>query len=566
MTSLTCYSIRQRVGGDSVADFDAVVDFDRPLTADLVEYGPQDFPGFSCKLYVSTSLPLEPRWVSFLRPAFSEELNLMRAPAPGALLVVQIEVDQRGRYFAFTFGSGRFLLRNDSYERQFGLRTALSIIYGSEESEELDPSRVRAVDARRVRENTLRTRHQVSRLAPLEALDVDVRRDLLDGITGIPLDGTRWGSKVSGRDSLSVSASVGFSELGDLCRDVLSSYETPDYERRFPWLTGLSVVRDPELRERLEVVVGEQLRAREIDELDLAPPDLIDWDAATGFRFHFERRGVQNVKRAELRLDHFVAALQNRGDLDSVDPQRLRSWTLDVVTDDLDLVHRWPVWQCLTGPILLEGKTYVLDSGEFFEVAAGFLDELNSTINTLPAAEIDLPTCHRDNTEKEYNESAAAPSGRLLMDSQLVRASRLTSTVELCDVLTDSGLLVHVKKTDDGSRGLSHLFSQGYVSAELLVLDSSFREAALKRIKKVHSELPPEEKGDVTGFTRFSTDQFPVEKHEVVFALIGRWSSSDSLADGLSFFSKVNLRRNVEDLTRMAFSSSIKQVEIVDPD
>jgi uncharacterized protein (TIGR04141 family) len=59
-----------------------------------------------------------------------------------------------------------------------------------------------------------------------------------------------------------------------------------------------------------------------------------------------------------------------------------------------------------------------------------------------------------------------------------------TISVEVCDVLTANRQLIHVK-LKFGSRDLSHLFSQGFVSATLLQSDSVFREATHKKIKEL---------------------------------------------------------------------------------
>lgn len=51
------------------------------------------------------------------------------------VLIVKIRYYNREHFFAFTFGHGRFLLRPDSYDRNYGLRVALNVMYGSDSSE-----------------------------------------------------------------------------------------------------------------------------------------------------------------------------------------------------------------------------------------------------------------------------------------------------------------------------------------------------------------------------------------------------------------------------------------------
>jgi uncharacterized protein (TIGR04141 family) len=60
-----------------------------------------------------------------------------------------------------------------------------------------------------------------------------------------------------------------------------------------------------------------------------------------------------------------------------------------------------------------------------------------------------------------YNERAAFAHGYYLLDKKLVKSTRTTTAIELCDLLTSNREFVHVKHRKGGSAGLSHLFSQG---------------------------------------------------------------------------------------------------------
>src|SRR6202035_5876581 len=121
---LTCLRLRPTVSGKTVRDFDDYLDFE---ARDLTPYGPVSGPGFELKLFVSVSEPRVPAWAEL----FSEPFQVTAVP-PGesvaAILVLRL-VGKR-RYFAFTFGvGGRYLLKDDAWERAYGLRTALNLIY-----------------------------------------------------------------------------------------------------------------------------------------------------------------------------------------------------------------------------------------------------------------------------------------------------------------------------------------------------------------------------------------------------------------------------------------------------
>lgn len=59
------------------------------------------------------------------------------------------------------------------------------------------------------------------------------------------------------------------------------------------------------------------------------------------------------------------------------------------------------------------------------------------------------------------------------MDAKVIYYGGGYSSIEVCDVLSKNGELIHVKR-HNGSATLSHLFNQGLVSGELIREDRSF--------------------------------------------------------------------------------------------
>lgn len=89
----------------------------------------------------------------------------------------------------------------------------------------------------------------------------------------------------------------------------------------------------------------------------------------------------------------------------------------------------------------------------------------------------------------------------------------MTTSIEICDILTQNRCLIHVKR-DLGSSDLSHLFAQGYVSAELLQASPEFRLAASATIQR-------QQDGDK--FKMFGIDPLETTTFEVVYAIIASW-------------------------------------------
>lgn len=155
----------------------------------------------------------------------------------------------------------------------------------------------------------------------------------------------------------------------------------------------------------------------------------------------------------------------------------LRRRHICAVDGDNKVVYRWPVWRCLTGEFEFDGATYVFDEGDIFAVSPDYLRELNESIAEVRLrTDLPWPKATPSMTEDAFNKKAAkCIEAAVLMDKELVTAE-LTTPIELCDILTAAGDLIHVKR-HFGSSDLSHLFSQGFVSAQLLQEDKVFRAA-----------------------------------------------------------------------------------------
>lgn len=549
MPALTLYKLKDRMEGAQVAGFEDYLAPDKNVDP----YGPTEAEGFTAKLYVTTTPPRPPRWLPFLREGFGDEVQIPSRRSLGALVIVQIQFGNRPHYFALPFGpSGRFLLNDAAIQRAYGLRTALNLIYPADVSEE-ETSRLVSIDAKRRGENTIRSRVQSSRATTFETFDVDRLRDVLDAATGRPAGADRWGQRITGADAVSLGVDLDFAQLGLLCRRLEQAHRRSDYRQRFAWLDNIQPVADPDLVGALEEEVVNRIRGEELDDLDLSPPQIVEWSQVDDFKYAVQR--PQNLRHPDLRLHEYVAALKSSDMLENLTPAQLRHTTISARDANADAIHIWTAWKCLTGTHEFKNQTYVLDEGEFFVVATDFLEELNDFIATLPDGLESMPTFQIGWDEKRYNEEAAkASESRLLLDRDTIRTSATTTAVEVCDLLTQGHELIHVKR-ELGSRDLSHLFSQGVVSAELIQTDKEFRKVLQSKVK---------ERSGNQNFAFFDENGITTSEFQVTYAVIAHWRKRTA-AEALPFFSKVNLRRTAVDLTNRGFHIGFQQIESPHP-
>jgi uncharacterized protein (TIGR04141 family) len=510
---------------------------------------------FEARLYVLDNAPQTVGWAPFVRSGFADAA-IGRAFGPSALLIIRLlrEVPDSptDQVFAFAFGSaGRFLLKPDCYRRGFGLRAALNLIYPTDAD---TASRLRAIDIKRRAATTTRARVQASEQTDFEAFDVNRSRDILSKTAGTPYDNEGWGGRVTGGDSLSFTIDRPFDELGELCRRIETTHLQTDYQDQFDWIDQIQPINDPTLVQQLREHVSELLRSRTVDRLSLAPPEVVDWDLVTSFRYSFDRaqgraRGV--VTHPDIRLADYLSGMARTRKLDDLTYERMHAGRIFAMNGDSGIVHSWPAWKCLVGELLINGITYILDEGDFYEVRQDYLAALDSAIAAIPLAQVDLPTSTPNEHEGPYNIRAASVDPELLLlDKKTVKINTKTTLIEICDLLTSKRQLIHVKR-HLGSSDLSHLFAQGVVSACLLQESPEFRKKAIDKIAAVSNHS--------TKFGFLNPDSFTTSDFEVVYAIAESWNSR-TFEQGLPFFSKINLREAVQNLHGRGFSVSLHQI------
>jgi uncharacterized protein (TIGR04141 family) len=471
----------------------------------------------------------KPGWVEYLGPNVKDAtaLEALLNRSSSALLLLTAG----GRRFALSFGYGRHLLDPESYEHDFGLKVVLNIV---------EPERLKSVDSKTFDESTVHTRTEVSRESTFASFGLDVSRDLVRAVTGRPVD-TTIAERVTGAEALALATRVQFEGLPELCERLLRAYGSEEYQKSFPWIDHLRPIKDPGLIKELDEALVDDLRKHELTDAHLAPPAPMAWERAPGFTF---------------------STLDDDDELDS-DP-RITAYLASIDTEDLslkklkhdrvqareatsgDLVEDWPVFRCLVYEGSRGDEHFALTGGQWFKISGDFYRGEVDFVESLPDLGLNLPEAEEGVDEGDYNTEAAKATGALCLDRKNVNLPD-GDKVEVCDLLTDSPFLVHVKKRGSSSN-LSHLFSQGLVSAEMLLGDGGFRESAREIVGALDST-----------FERHFPENRPEPGDYVIgYVVITRSKRETPLT--LPFFSVVNLASAARRLQTLGFKVATQAV------
>ena len=539
MVDLTVFRLH-----DGTEDFDDFVDLeDRPNT---LQFGPITRDNFAAKLYVTEPHPRLPSWVPFIQTGFPTDAPWRQSTSVSALLVLKVVIGVGARNFALAFSpSGRFLLRENAYRRRFGLITALNIITESDL-----PPRLRALDTARHGASILRSRLQTTGPSGVETFELDVLRDLVRHATGEPGNSRAWGGRVGGSDALRLARDIPFDDLGSLCHDIDDVSRKETYKERFEWIDFVTPVVEEELVSKLEEATVKIITSKEpiVDMLQLAPPEVVEWDRLVRFQYHTESQ--QHVTRPDLSFKHYRGTL-TPSRLDGLNAAALQRWLIKGFDASGEQIAKWTVWRCLVGELELDGSTFVLENGAFYRVDKDYLANLHAEIKRFEKSASFLPAAKPGQKEKAYNKSVEGDKSQYLcLDAELVPLTGARNGIELCDVLSSTHQLIHVKRYTS-SETLSHLYNQARTSAELLQTNGEFRENAQKHV----ADRDPDSK-----FTFVDPSPLDTATCEVVLAVIKQWG--DSGIEALPFFAKLNLRRVLTDISSWGFKAAVVPVPI----
>jgi uncharacterized protein (TIGR04141 family) len=375
---------------------------------------------------------------------------------------------------------------------------------------------------------------------------------MLRAITGSSVR-PEWGSTLTGADRLALTPAISVDQLGTLCDQLIEAYGSTAYRKRFAWIDNLAVVRDPDLRASLDDELVTRLRDPDLSKVQLAAPDPVDWELATGYRYSVESRNGELHQELDLK-DYLRAVTNRRGEPPTID--RVRSDRVQVVGAAAERpLQQWSVYRTMVFDLEKAGMTYALTDGNWYEIKQFFAESITAQVAEIDESDLIFPDAHLAEREDAYVLRAApemtVSNGIAVeaMDKKLAFAQGAATGVEVCDLLSELGHFVHVKKGNE-SATLSHLFAQGAVSAELFLSDPQFRASA-----RVH----------VNGTPCDTDDLFPLTVQRdhvtVIYAVVN--PRAGSLAETLPFFSRVNLANAAKRLRSLGCRVQQKHISQV---
>lgn len=473
-------------------------------------------------LYVRRSEREIPSWVSY----FGVSVDLANQELSTSVISAVLLLANNGYTFAISFGYGRYLLAEEAIDKRFGLLVTLNAV---------EPTELRSIDHKRLEFIQRHTREELSRASGMAQFGVDVERDLLRSVTGTPSD-PQYGKRLGGSDQLTVIGDIPLSELTNYLGRVSKLASLENYKVNFPWVDNICEIADARLAHELDNRLVTMLKRRDEGDFWLAPPEIVDWINVAAFRYSTRKRAIDCAD-----LD-FVDYFNEYGSAHDLTVQRLEQDRVYCLkADDETMKRSWAIRRCLVGELEYKKTRYVLSEGRWYAINRSFFETLDEYVAAIPRSAIRFPDYAQQN-EAEYNAYAARKFKSLKCLDQNFVVFPGRGKVEVCDLYSVEKIFIHVKRYSASST-LSHLFSQGTVSAQLMVGESSFRAKFQEKLPAAFHWGEPS--------AQFQADQF-----QVCYAIIGK-RGRDLV---LPFFSKVNLRTAVRSIQGVGLHVSLASI------
>lgn len=505
--------------------------------------------GTQGKIFLTFSEPEPPKWQSDINQFTKENITLNSTSTNRAVVILKV----RNRLVSITFGHGRNMIDENTIVEDFGIKVAANLV---------DTDQIKSINSINIEDVVIDIQRQSSVFSNQSQLRIDTARDILKEIAGAPhrRQGTSSPKFLVGTSSLKASKKFDLINILDDLKFYVRTYYRSDYKKNgFLWLDNIKKVKDAQILNILHDELTNSI-VNNTDYIHIAANRPVDWSNLEGF-FISGMGKVNKIDNYELSInsENYFNYIRNGNSNYNTKAiiGKLKRDSLHVLYSSSSHENLCRVYDAIIFECDINSSRYLLTHGQWFNVNQNYYNHMLEKLHEIPVETnlsfIDYDksnaTKHGANeySESLYNKDLAESNPDFYLLDQINFQAQVpgNNPIEPCDIITKNKELIHVKRYY-GSSGLSHLLSQGMVSANLL-RNTDFREHINKYTACTPSIIKPSD----------SNSDF-----KVVYAIIHK-DSSKGVHDILPFFSIVNFVDAYERLRNMEIDCSLKKINII---
>jgi uncharacterized protein (TIGR04141 family) len=495
-------------------------------------------------------------WLRFLNSGFTVKKYEFIATNhfPRAIMALKFAIEGHGdRYYVATFGQhADSMLDRNRIVYDFGIKVGMNIC---------DTERLRRVQTTGHESISTQTERQASVGANLRVFGVNTESEFLRTISGyVKGDFNQIVESFRGRDNIAIKLpkdkNIAWADLVSICRQLDEQYSSDAYKATvFRVYDLLRHETDPQVVADLDAALCAKIAAKDFSKIHLSPPTFVESEEID---FCYQKSdGVEPPPLYEdLRIGDLVSVPRRR--LKGLSVSTLRSWPIYEYNSEQDKAFfKWNAYECLVAEIELNGKTYVLATGQWREISPELRTAVTAYFanHNLDVAAPYLPNgtniydlARKQNREEVYNRAvAAAHADAFLFDKGKVKIAG-QGLYEICDLFHLQRHVVHVKRYSSGASSISHIFTQTKLYSHAFATDTNTRKSVAEWIDA--SDEPENQGKDRAAFKALSPHETRISEadYTVVFCLLTE-QAAFTLAD-LPFMSQYELMLTHRFLTQ----------------
>ncbi|MEU0128646.1 DUF6119 family protein [Streptomyces sp. NPDC006289] len=505
-----------------------------------------------CTAFFSSKTDGVPPWSRSLADVFPS-LNDVKSISHRLILFLPVG----DRMFAVCFGYGSSALEWSTIEPNFGLRFA---------SRSYNTAALNEIRSRRIDPSARTQSVQIPNRTGIRDFDVELEGEFVRRMVG-ELDGEfnfpDLGAVVA-TDSIAFKTETDLSEVHRVLKQMLHVVTDNAAREDLRFIDALEPLRSKDgLTVELEKLLVQQLfqeRATKQSEpqdedvasldpfiLSFAPPDDLTIENVHAIRV---KRGDDVGLLTEMRIEALLEAVSDfSGSFGRSALKDIKVMAID--SDGNPASQSTPLKNWLIFEAGSEEKRYLLTLGKWFALAENYARQLDEDLAGIEDVTRHLnladwiKSADDDDKYGEGDYNITASDGRsdiVCLDKKTLTS--MGSQIEACDLFHRDGYLIHVKKYSN-SQTLSHLFSQGFVSAQILTDDIDYRRAFIEKVRDLDPSMEPVAESAPT---------------KVVYAIAVE--GKKAIPQDLPTFSKVNLRGFVRKLRRMQVTPTVARIQM----
>lgn len=489
---------------------------------------------YEAKVFIQRNKTKAPKWLEFLE-------NDVDIPNKGELkntvnsFIILIKINERDNdyFFGITGGMGFTGINKDNLEHDFGLKVTLNSI---------NPKELKSLDVRNIDIKAKQKRIHISKGSTISEFGFDFQQDIVNLVSGK----SRFediGKTMRGNVSLSLNSGATFKSLGDKCRVLLELYFSEDYKAEFDFIDNMRLVKSKELKDKLFESMWKSMKEKDT-RIVLAYPDMIEYEKCNHFKIKYnsKSKGFE-----DLDISNLYEFIEFAGISDYNKYSNIKIIGLDEF--DNPMTTSISIKEFLIYETKVDNKLYIFTLNNWYYIEDNYYQSIQDSVNSIKLINDDfLPPINKGESEGEYNERNENELF-LLMDKKNFNIPNSRSKIEICDLFSKQKHFICVKR-ETSSATLSHLFSQGSVSMDLLKNNFDYRKMLIEKAKEKFVDL------------ELDINDFPYSESTLVYAI--STSKDGDIRNIIPFFSKVNLVQHAKRIKELGINVMLYKIPVID--